>query len=146
MSEKIVGHKTFSNGDGTYRHEPITESEADAIIKKIDESKARRAEAMPTAEDAARAMFEAWYRLKELGFRDPRYAPADDRQKKCVQLGSSGIHEVRCTTNPAGGKWWWHDSEGDTWPYDPALYLPDEQEAAEEQERLALAAAARRGP
>ena len=104
MREKIVGHKTFSNGDGSYRHEPITEREAEDIIKRVEESKARRAAAMPTVEDATYAMFEAWYRLKELGFCDPRYAPADNRPKKCVSLGSSGIHEVRCSPKEGGGK------------------------------------------
>lgn len=138
MSE-IVGHKTFSNGDGTFRHEPLDRDEADAIMQSIESAKAKRAEAMPTIEDAAKAMWEASYRLTELGFKDPRYAPADGRPKKCVQIGSSGVHEARCTKRENGEKWWWHDSDGDTWPYTPSLYLPDEQEQTESRERMARA-------
>ena len=32
VADKIVGHKTFSNPDGSFRHEPLRQSEADAII------------------------------------------------------------------------------------------------------------------
>ena len=41
--EKIVGHKTFINPDGTFRHEPLGESEALACAPMhVPDPKARR--------------------------------------------------------------------------------------------------------
>ena len=36
MVNKVVGHKTFSNPDGSYRHEPLYQHEADAITAAIE--------------------------------------------------------------------------------------------------------------
>lgn len=136
--DDIVGHKTMSDG----RHEPLTRAEADRIMAAVEASKARRAEAMPTAEDAARAMWDAWYRLKELGWQDPCYAPADGRLKRTVSVGSSGIHLAYCEARDGSDdKWWWHPDPdgGDLWPHKPMLYLPDEEERAADAERIAKA-------
>lgn len=36
--DEIVGHKTFSDGHGGFRHEPLTRAEGDAIIAAADDS------------------------------------------------------------------------------------------------------------
>ena len=36
MVNKVVGHKTFSNPDRSYRHEPLYQHEADAITAAIE--------------------------------------------------------------------------------------------------------------
>ena len=119
MSE-IVGHKTFSDGHGGFRHEPLTREEADEIWKRVEEAKAKRAADMPTEEDAARAMCEAHHRLKELGWREFCYAPVD-RPLRLIEPGSSGIHE-----GTANGEWprlsFCIFHEGDQWPSHPCLF------------------------
>ena len=63
--DKYHGHKTLI--DGT--HVPLTEDEVDAIWRAVDAAKAKRAQEMPTAQDALRALIEAQQRLQELGWR-----------------------------------------------------------------------------
>lgn len=71
--DPIVGHKTMK--DGT--HLPLLKSEADAILAKSDRRTAERAERMPDERSAINAMFDAWLRLKELGWREAKYCPKD---------------------------------------------------------------------
>lgn len=134
--DDIVGHKTFRDGDGL-RHEPLTRAEADVIRESIDKATAARAEKYPTAEDAVRGLWDAWYRLKELGWQDATYAPPDGREKRTVSIGTTGIHDAACTprTDREGEKWWWHHDDTDTWPHKPILYLPDEIEREEQRVR-----------
>jgi len=58
------GHKTMI--DGT--HVALSKDEAEAIWKAIDEADAKRAQEMPTAQDALRVMIAARHRLQELGW------------------------------------------------------------------------------
>jgi len=119
MTDPIVGHKTFSTPDGGFRHEPLRQSEAEAIMKSVDEAKARRAALMPTEEDAARAMWEAYYRLKELGWREPCYGPTGETVR-LIEPGSSGIHSGY-RMNPWPEKTWWIDGD---YPSNPCLFKP----------------------
>ena len=128
--EDIVGHKTLHDKDG-FRHEPLTRAEADAVMVKVEESKRLRAERYPTEDDAVRGLWDAWYRLKELGWREAQYAPADRKLRRTVSIGSTGIHDAYCETRSSHplslGKWWWHPSEdGDLWPHKPILYRDKE--------------------
>lgn len=118
----IVGHKTISNGDGTHRHEPLTRAEAATIMAAADAAKAKRAADMPTEEDAASAMWSAYQRLRELGWRETCYGPTNE----CVQLiesGSSGIH-IGSRHEPWPSKTWWIECDGDLWPSNPCLFKP----------------------
>lgn len=63
-------------------------------------------------------MWEAYYRLKELGWNDARYCPRDGRTLKFIEAGSSGIHEGHCDDS---GRVWLHD-DGDLWPSRPVVY------------------------
>jgi hypothetical protein len=127
--DEVVGHKTFSDGHGGFRHEPLKRTEAEAIMALCDAQQAARTARYPTAEDAVRSMCDAHHRLRELGWREAIYAPPDGKLKRVVEAGSSGIHEAYCERRPEGSKgpnWWWSPSEGDLWPVTPILYFPDE--------------------
>lgn len=117
-TDPVVGHKTFRDGAGGHRHEPLRASEAAAIMDSVEAAKRRRAEQMPTEQDAARAMWEAYYRLKELGWNDACYCPRDGRTLKFIEAGSSGIHEGHCDD----GLRVWLRADGDLWPSKPVLF------------------------
>lgn len=136
----IVGHKTLRNDMGALYHEPLTRAEADVIMARIDAAKAAREAKYPTEDAAIHGLWDAWYRLKELGWKDPRYAPADGRPKKTISIGSTGIHDAICLKRTEPGreyeKWWWHHDGHDTWPHEPLYYMPDAQEAEEDRVRM----------
>lgn len=117
----VVGHKTFSDGEGGFRHEPLTRAEADAFIAAADAAKARRTELYPTEQDAIRGMWEAYQRLRELGWREAIYCPKDGTYFDAIEAGSTGIHD--CTYH---GEWpkgsWWVAADNDMWPSHPILY------------------------
>ena len=89
---KIVGHKTFINQDGTFRHEPLGESEALAMLDSIEAERVKREVDMPTEQDAVNKLWDAWYRLKELGWKDAMCRDHDGSPVDVIQLGSTGIH------------------------------------------------------
>jgi hypothetical protein len=115
--DPIVGHSTFSDG----HHEPLRQSEAVAIMAASDAAKARRAEQMPDERAAIDAMFEAWLRLKELGWKEAQYCPKDGSRFDVIEPGSTGIHRCRYE-----GEWpkgsWWIEGDGDLWPSRPVLF------------------------
>jgi len=118
-TDPIVGHKTFLNEDGTFRHEPLHESEANAIMASIEAEQARRTELMPTEQDAVRMMCSAFQRLKELGWKETCYGPTNV-EVLLIEPGSSGIHRgIRWKPWPE--KTWWVDND---WPSVPCLFKP----------------------
>lgn len=121
-ADPIVGHKTFSDGTGGYRHEPLRQSEASAYLAAAEAAKDKRAADMPTEEDAARAMWSAWQRLRELGWRETMYGPTNERVRT-ISPGSSGIH-IGSRHEPWPEKTWWIEDGGDLWPGNPALFKP----------------------
>ena len=122
MNDPVVGHKTFRDGI-SFRHEPLRQSEADALMKRIDEADKRRAELMPTEQDAVRMMFQAWQRLKELGWRETMYGPTNETVQ-LIESGSSGIHKGQ-RWNEWPEKTWWIDGDS---PSNPCLFKPMEQQ------------------
>ena len=119
---EIVGHKTFINDDGlTFRHEPLTRAEGDALWAAVEAAKAERAADMPTDQDAVNALWNAQQRLKELGWQDPTYAhklKKDGVVSQLIELGSSGVHEgYYHSVN--GHDVWWSGPEGS--PIHPCL-------------------------
>ena len=118
--DPIVGHKTFTDGHG-FRHEPLRESEANEIMARIEASNKRRAELMPTEKDAAKMLFEAWYRLKELGWKETCYGPTN-QPVLVVEPGSSGLHKAIRHEPWPEKTWWSFDSE--MYPMNPCLFRP----------------------
>lgn len=99
------------------------ELDAEAIMAKIDADKAKRAELMPTERAAIRVMFEAWQRLKELGWRDGQYMPSTGERYAGIQCGSTGIHAYTAEMRgPFDRMFTVYD--GDIWPtrHPPVLF------------------------
>lgn len=126
---EIVGHKTFHDGRGGYRHEPLTRAEADKIWNRCEEQRKKRAADMPTERDALRVLSNAYQRLEELGWKSAIYCPKDGSMFKVIDAGSSGIHD--CFYE---GEWpkgsWYVPADGDLWPSRPILFkLSPKQES-----------------
>lgn len=114
--DEIVGHKTPN--DGT--HEPLRRSEAEALLAACDADKARRAAAMPSEADAINMLWQAYQRLRELGWREAMYCPKDGREFSAIEAGSSGVHRCHYSGEWPSGRYW--ISDGDLWPSHPILF------------------------
>ena len=88
----IVGHKTFRDAEGHYSHEPIHKDEADTLWASIEAHRAERAVRLPDERTAILAMFDAYGRLRELGWREACYCPKDGTPFDVIEPGSTGIH------------------------------------------------------
>ncbi len=86
------GHRTMPDGS----HEPLTQAEAEALWKSVEDAKAARAVAMPTAKDALTSIIEAEQRLSELGWRKGGGLRVK-RGDECAvaQSGSTGLWHGR---------------------------------------------------
>ena len=116
--DPIVGHKTWADGS----HTPVRQREAEEIWAKAEAAQAKRAADMPTEQDAINQLWDAQERLKQLGWKDPVYAPKDGSALDVIELGSTGIHRAYYEGKWPTGGWWLHD--GDVWPCRPALARP----------------------
>lgn len=128
--DDVVGHQTFDTGEigplgfPVLRHEPLTRAEADAIIKSANDAEHKRAQDMPTEQDAVNALWNAHQRLKELGWKDPTYAHELKRSgitSRLIELGSTGIHEGYYNKVNDHDVWW---IGSDGWPSHPCLVKP----------------------
>lgn len=136
----IVGHKTFATGEKDehgfpkMRHEPLTRGEADAMWESAEKAKAERNARMPDEQSAIKALFDAWYRLKDFNWNDPSYCPKDGSRFNILELGSTGIH-----TGYYQGEWpkgsWWVEDAYDLYPSHPALFklFPEDQAKRDKQ-------------
>jgi hypothetical protein len=120
-ADPIVGHKTFHEPGGT-RHEPLRASEAEAMIASAEAARDKREATMPTEAAAISQMFQAYQRLRELGWREAIYCPKDGTEFSVIEPGSTGIHRCTYSGDWPNGSWWIHD--GDTWPARPCLWRP----------------------
>lgn len=123
----VVGHKTISTGrtgaDGfpEFRHEPLTRAEADALMAESDRVKAQRTANMPDERAALTVLFDAYQRLRELGWNNAIYCPKDGTPFLAIEAGSTGIHECSYEGEWPTGSWWIH-ADGDLWPSRPILF------------------------
>lgn len=98
------------------------------LMRQAAHAKAQRAAAMPTEQDAIRAMNQAHQRLIELGYRDAVYCPKDGSTFLTVSPNSTGIHETVYWGTWPTGLWWILDA-GDMWPARPVLFKQVPREA-----------------
>jgi hypothetical protein len=77
-----------------------------------------RAANMPTEQLAIDALFEAYLRLKELGWNDAIYAPKDGTTCLFIECGSTGIHRGHMDEEH---RVWLHD-DGDLSPSHAVLF------------------------
>jgi hypothetical protein len=133
----IVGHKTFDTGEideatrfPKLRHEPLTRAEGEALWAAAEAAEAQRAVDMPDEQSAINAMFRAWQRLKELGWRDGVHVPRDGTTVRTIEIGSTGIFDCTCAGEWPNCTWTTYD-ERDAYPSSqaPALFklYPDDQ-------------------
>jgi hypothetical protein len=124
----VVGHKTIHVPGGTFRHEPLLRAEADELLARCEADDVRRKELMPDEQSAIRMFFDAWLRLKEMGWNDAIYCPKDGSAFEVIEAGSTGIHP--CVYH---GEWpngtWWITADGDMSPSRPTLYRAASQSA-----------------
>ncbi len=90
----IVGHKTFRDGPLGFRHEPLRRDEAQAMLAHIDAEDRRRTAEMPDEKSALFKLFDAWLRLKELGWKEACYCPKDGSSFQIIEAGSTGIFDA----------------------------------------------------
>jgi hypothetical protein len=90
-------------------------------FKKIQHEEHTRALLMPTEQDALKAMFRAWQRLHDLGWRDASYCPKDGSVFKAIEAGSTGVHDCHYDGEWPTGRWWVH-APGDLCPSRPILF------------------------
>lgn len=119
-ADPVVGHFTYER-DGHLWHEPLRQSEAEAIWRASQDEKDRRAEAMPDDRAATRALFDAWLRLNELGWRDAQYCPKDGSLFEVIEAGSTGVHVCHYEGSWPTGTYWIH-GDSDLWPSRPVLF------------------------
>jgi hypothetical protein len=118
----IVGWGTTSDG----QHVPIHKDFAEALWQAADDEKAKREADMPTERDAIYALNQAIHRLKELGWKDPVYAPKDGSHLDLIEPGSTGIHQGAYTGKWPNGSWWIYDDG--CWPSRPVLACASRKE------------------
>lgn len=146
--DDIVGHKTFDTGERgehglpVFRHEPLTRAEGEALWKAAEEAQKRRAESMPDEQSAIKAMFNAWQRLKELGWNDTMYCPKDGTKFRVIENGSTGIFDCTYDGEWPNGHWTTFD-EHDAYPSSiaPALFRLYPEEEAKRKQQMAEASA-----
>ena len=100
MRDEVVGHKTISDGNGGFRHEPLRKSESDELWRQVEAADARRKDLMPSEEAAIGMFFDAWLRLKDFGWREAMYCPKDGRLFEVIEAGSTG--KFKCEYNVSG--------------------------------------------
>lgn len=81
------GHKTLIDGS----HVPLTKDEAEGLWKMVEEMRAKRAETMPTAEDALSQLIAAKERLNELGWWEGGLRVRAGDECAVAQTGSTGM-------------------------------------------------------
>lgn len=95
--------------------------EVQAIWDAAEKRANHRAVDMPTEQDAINAMWQAYQRLKELGWREAIYCPKDGTVFDAIEAGSTGIHPCHYEGDWPKGFWWLHEAN-DLWPGRPVLF------------------------
>lgn len=147
--DDIVGHKTFATGEicsetgfPVLRHEPLTRAEGDALWACAERNRKGREERMPDDKAAISALFDAWQRLKELGWNDPSYCPKDGTRFKVIELGSTGIFDCSYSGEWPKGHYMVED-EHDVYPTSTgvAMYRLYPEDEEKRKQKMAAAAA-----
>ena len=108
------------------------------IFAAVEAAERERAERMPTEKDAIRVMFDAWQRLKELGWREGQYMPLTADRFAGIQCGSTGIHAYAGARD--GGPFkppMYTVYDGEVWPtrIPPVLFRPWREDDVQPQYR-----------
>lgn len=132
---KYSGHFTLSDGS----HQAMTSELAEALWKNAQERLKARAERLPDEQSAIGSMFDAFDRLRELGWRDAIYCPKDGTHFQVLEAGSTGIFDAYYDGEWPKGSWWAAD-DGDLWPSRPILFRLYPEDEARYRSKLEEAA------
>lgn len=66
-------------------------------------------------------MFDAYDRLRRLGWREIEYCPKDGTVFEAIEAGSTGVHDCHYDGEWPTGYWWVH-APGDLYPSHPILF------------------------
>lgn len=133
MSE-YHGHMTLADGS----HVALTADDAEKIWRESEQRTADRAAKLPDEKIAIGAMFEAFDRLRELGWREAIYCPKDGSKFQVIEPGSTGVFTGWYDGPWPDGKWWSSDGT-DIYPSRPVLFrLFPEDQAAHDAKMAAL--------
>lgn len=137
--EKYHGHMTMEDGS----HVPLTAQQANELWELCEHEQRERIKRMPDEDAAIKAMFDAWVRLKELGWGEAMYCPKDGSRFKVIENGSIGIFDCVYEGKWPDGHWTTFDG-GDCYPSStaPALYRLYPEDEEKRKAKMALAAAA----
>lgn len=128
----------MTTGDG--RRVALTPSEAQALWETVERRRAERAAKLPDERSAIEAMFEAWLRLKELGWSEAIYCPKDGSAFEVIEPGSTGIFRCHYDGDWPKGTWRVEDG-GDLWPSRPILFRLYPEDEAKRKAKMAEARA-----
>lgn len=84
---RYSGHLTSPDGS----HSALSPEAAKAIWDAAEEASMRRAETMPTTDDALRVVSSAKERLRELGWGEGEYCPKKGEELAVIEWGCTGI-------------------------------------------------------
>jgi hypothetical protein len=103
-----------------------SDMKTEQMFADIEHREKARAEAMPTEKDALFQMFEAYKRLKELGWYDIMYCPKDGQMFDAISAGSTGTAPTKYEEGKHRGRFWAYEAN-DVWPSSPILFKLQEQ-------------------
>lgn len=109
--------------------QPLTRDEAQRLW---DEAKKREAEVdarLPDERSAIVAMFEAFDRLRRLGWKEAMYCPKDGSMFSIIEPGSTGVFDCAYVGEWPDGYYVSHD-ETDSYVSHPILFKPKDHPAA----------------
>lgn len=95
------------------------------VLEEIEAAKSKREKEMPDEKAAIEQLYQAYQRLKELGWNDARSAPKNGSAFSIIELGCTGIHRAH-----RDGISFWVRDDGDLWPSDPILFKRDPEDEA----------------
>jgi hypothetical protein len=105
----------------------ISGQETEALLEELraraEREKAERAEKMPTEQHAINQAFQAWLRLKELGWCEAIYCPKDGTPFYALEPGCTDYAYTTYMGEWPKGCWMAHIA-GDLWPSYPMLFKP----------------------
>jgi len=97
------------------------------IFEEFDRRDKERAEKMPDEKAALNQMFEAYQRLKDLGWNHAMYCPKDGTVFDAISAGSTGICPTCYRGEWPDGKYWGFEAS-DMWPSNPILFKLKEKD------------------
>jgi len=134
-AREFSGHWTLRDGSRI----AMTPGEAEALWKETERRRAERAAKLPDERAAIEAMFEAFDRLRELGWSEAIYCPKDGSSFSVIEAGSTGIFRAHYAGEWPNGTWWVENGD-DLSPSRPILYRLFPEDEAKRKAKMQAAA------